>query len=427
MEFQSVSIDTRTLQPGALFIALRGANFNAHQFLSEARERGAVAAVMSEGQPPSWPHLWVNNTEEALVKLACYYRDQVDIPIVAITGSCGKTTTRALLASILTQSGSLLSSKKSFNNHIGVPLTLLELNTQYDYAVLELGANHPGEIAQLTRWVKPKVAVITNIGLAHLAGFGSLAGVAAAKGEIFQGLPKEGVAVLPRGPFTAFLKRLVGSRRILTFSVDGHADCYAEAIHVNATGAPSFRLYIRQEHVPITLPLIGTHNVGNALAAAAAAHALDMPLSTIKKGLEAASPVAGRLCQSQGYKGAMIIDDSYNANPTSVLAAIEVLAQCLGDTVLVLGDMLELGEDSARHHRQVGKQARQAGISQLYCYGPSSRLTATAFGKNAYHFETHDDLLRRLKSYLHDHVTVLIKGSASMQMSRISQVLMAKE
>jgi UDP-N-acetylmuramoyl-tripeptide--D-alanyl-D-alanine ligase len=424
-EFDSVSTDTRTLKSGELFIALQGPKFNAHDFIEQAAEIGAAGAIVSDAvEEMSLPTIRVSDTKIALAQLASYQRDQVDVPVIAVTGSVGKTTTRAMLASVFRQCGNVLASESSFNNDIGVPLTLLRLRPDHDFAIFELGANHPGEIAYLTQLVKPTVAMITNAGPAHLEGFGDIEGVACAKGEIFQGLDPEGTAIINNDDrYASLWRNLVVGSQIITFGIKNTADVMATNIRVDAAGHPIFHLVLPDAEIDITLPLMGEHNVINALAVAAAAYVFNLPIETIKKGLESVVPVKGRLVVRKGYRGATIIDDSYNANPSSVGAAIKVLANRPGNSVLVFGDMRELGQSSEQFHREIGEQALRSGIKRLYCYGPLSRHTVNAFGNNAFHFENKETLISAVKNNLDENVTVLVKGSLSMGMSQVAAAL----
>ncbi|OYK79453.1 UDP-N-acetylmuramoyl-tripeptide--D-alanyl-D-alanine ligase [Coxiella burnetii] len=423
--FENVSTDTRTIQPGSLFIALRGPNFDANDFIAKAEEQGAVGAVVNRVVKTTLPLICVSDTLEALGRLARYQREQIPIPAIVVTGSCGKTTTRALLASVFRQCGNVLASEKSFNNNIGVPLTLLRLRPDHHYALLELGANHPGEITYLTGLAKPSVAIITNAGPVHLEGFGSLEGVAKAKGEIFEGLSSDGTAVINNDDhFAEFWRRLAHSRRIISFGINQPADVMAKNITLNSDGRPAFQLVLPTGQLEIQLPLIGVHNVANALAAAAAAYAQQLSTDAIKAGLESVVSVKGRLVEQKGYRGAIIIDDSYNANPLSVSAAIAVLAKRPGHSVLVLGDMLELGQGAEQFHQEIGKRAFEAGVKQLYCYGTLTKHTANAFGKNARHFDNQEKLLTALKNDLNANAVVLVKGSLSMRMGNIAHALL---
>ncbi len=423
-EFTGVSTDTRTLKPGQLYLALRGEKFDGHHFIKEAAKAGAVGALVSQDELSSIPTLKVINTRQALADLARFHRQQFTLPIIAVTGSCGKTTTKALLTSVFNQAGKVLSNVSSFNNDIGVPLTLLQLSSEHQYAITEMGANHPGEIAFLTHLVHPEVAIITNAAQAHLEGFGDLDGVACAKGEIFQGLGPAGFAIINADDFYAgFWKQLAGSRRILTFGINTPADVYAKNIQYNDLGQSQFNLVISGQSVEVQLQLLGYHNVYNALAAAAAGHAQGLSLQQIQKGLNGASPEKRRLIEHLSSEGALIIDDSYNANPLSMRAAIQLLALRSGERILVMGDMRELGENAVQYHQEAGKVAKDHGIEQLYCYGDLSRHAADAFGKKAYFFSDRSQLVQALKPHLNKQVTVLIKGSNSMQMDQVVAAL----
>ncbi len=424
VEFSGVSIDTRTLKPGQLYIALRGEKFDGHNFLKEALNAKAAAAIVSQDETTGLPTLKVANTRQALADLARFHRQQFAIPIIAVTGSCGKTTTKALLASVFSQAGKVLFSVNSFNNDIGVPLTLLQLTPEHQYAITEMGANHPGEIAFLTHLVHPEVAIITNAAQAHLEGFGDVDGVACAKGEIFQGLGAHGVAVINADDDHAeFWKQLSGSRRVITFGVTAPADVSARQIHYNENGQAGFELVIAGQSTPVQLRLMGAHNIHNALAAAAAGYAQGLPLTAIQAGLNAATAEKQRLIEQRSPEGALIIDDSYNANPLSMRAAIQILSQRAGERILVMGDMCELGEKAVKYHQEIGQEAKNSGIEQLYCYGNLSRHAASAFGKKAQSFPSHDELIQALKPHLHPQVTVLIKGSHSMQMEKVVAAL----
>lgn len=423
-EFIGVSTDTRTLKPGQLYIALRGERFDGHDFIKDAVKAGAIGAVVSQDELTSIATIKVLNTRQALADLARFHRQQFTIPIIAVTGSCGKTTTKALLTSVFSQAGAVLSNLSSFNNDIGVPLTLLQLNAQHQYAITEMGANHAGEIAFLTHLVHPDVAIITNAAQAHLEGFGDLNGVACAKGEIFQGLGPHGVAIINADDaYAGFWKQLAGSRRIITFGIEHPADVSARHVECNPAGQPHFELVIAGQSVPVQLQLMGEHNVANALAAAAAGYAQCLPLPLIQAGLNAAAAEKRRLVEQRSPTGALIIDDSYNANPLSVRAAIRLLAVRPGERILVIGDMRELGEKAAQYHQEIGAEAKNCGIEQLFCYGDLTRHAANAFGKKAYFFNDRDQLIQALKPQLRDQVTVLVKGSKSMQMDLVVAAL----
>lgn len=420
-DFSAISTDTRTLKEGELFFALRGPNFDAHDCIDHAINAKAAGAVVSRDIKKSFPFIKVNDVHQALIHYAEHHRNKMNPKIIAVTGSCGKTTTRAMLASVFNLHGDTLWSEKSFNNDIGVPLTLLRLKENHQFAICELGANHPGEIAKLTHLVKPDIAIITNAAPAHLEGFGSLQGVACAKGEIFQGLSSNGIAIINNDDqFANFWKKLIGKHRIITFAIQHEADVKAKNIQINSHSQANFILQLpNKEEVPIQLKIMGEHNVMNALATAAAAYASHIPIETIKAGIENCDAVNKRLVIKKGLGGSTIIDDSYNANPLSVSVAMQVLKNRPGVSVLVLGDMLELGENSVQMHRELGVKARHLGIDKLYCYGKLTKNTAQSFGNDAHYFESQDDLIDALKNILNKDATVLIKGSLSMNMSRV--------
>lgn len=422
--FTGVSIDTRTIQKGNLFIAIKGECLDGHDYVQTALNNGAAAVLVQQKMDIDCSQVIVNDTRKALYALARFYRNEVNIPVVGITGSCGKTTVRAMVENILKQKATVLATQKSFNNDIGVPLTLMQLTQQHQYAVIEMGANHAGEIAQLTQLVRPDVAVITCAAQAHLAGFGDLPGVARAKGEIFQGLTENGVAIINADDqFATFWKTLAGNHKVITFGFSADAMVRADHIMFDDQGHAIFELHVNQQAISLKLPLIGKHNVYNALASAAVAVALDISIDVIKQGLETATPVNGRLIQTAGWRGAKIIDDSYNANPTSVLAAIDVLLNQKGDHILVLGDMLELGEKADSIHASIGQVALEKGLSRLYCYGSLTEHAARAFGENAKHFATQEALISALKAVLTDQTIVLVKGSNSMKMNQVVAAL----
>src|SRR3989339_708251 len=415
----SVSIDTRTLQKGDLFFAIKGENFDGHQFAEEALKKGACAVVAD--QPIT--HLSamkVNNTIEALGILARDFRKKFSANLIAITGSCGKTTTRSLAQSIFSQAGNTLASIRSFNNNIGVPLTVLQLTSEHRYAVLELGANHIGEIFTLVKIIEPMdVAVITKIAPIHIEGFGSLKNIAQAKFEITQGLSRNGTLVISYEDDKNFWGNY-SAHSFITFSMENpQADVYAERIQLNSNGCPSFNLKTPQGACEIILNLIGRHHVHNALAAACSALAKNISLEKIKKGLEKALPVENRLTLRKGLNGANIIDDAFNSNPFAMKASIDLLMHYSGKHILVMGDMLELGEEEALLHGEIGVYAKTKGVDELLTYGNLSRFASSNFGKNAYHFESREELIKALKPKLTEKTVVLVKASHGMKFEGI--------
>jgi UDP-N-acetylmuramoyl-tripeptide--D-alanyl-D-alanine ligase len=369
----------------------------------------------------------VKDTRIALGEWAAFHRQQFQIPVIGLTGSCGKTTTKSMIAQILQQCGSTLATEGTLNNDIGVPKTLLGLNAEHQYAVIEMGANHHGEIAYVTAIAKPTVAFINNVAPAHLAGFGDLPGVARAKAEIFQALPKDGVVILNADDaFADYWRDLptVKGHHTLTFGRKQPADVTARNLSFDAEGYPQFELVTPQGNTAIHLKILGEHNVMNALAATAAALAVGAPLTAIKAGLENAAPVYQRLVVHQGYQGATIIDDSYNANPLSMKAAIHILAQKKGEKILAVGEMRELGENAAQYHAEIGEEARRYKIDRLYAYGDLTAETVKAFGDQGYHFTDQASLIAALRPQLNSKVTVLVKGSLSTKMKNVVAALL---
>jgi len=424
VEFQHISIDSRTLKAGECFIAIRGPNFDGHNFLSQAKERGAVGAIVEREINEDFPQLLVADTQIALGQIAALRRQQVDIPIIAITGSCGKTTTKTMLAAILSESGKTLATEGNLNNNFGVPLTLMRLSNDDQYAVIEMGANHFGEIAYLTEICQPTIAVITHAGPVHLEGFVDLAGVARAKGEIFQGLNSEGIAVLNADNcYYDFWRKQNETRQVFTFGLENNAEVSATDIHFDESGLAACRIRTPKGDFSVKLTVCGRHNIVNALAATAAALAVDVSLAAIEKGLQSMVPIAKRLFKRSGIHGCCLIDDSYSANPHSLAAALEVLARCEGEKILILGDMEELGKDAKQYHHELGNLVRQSGVHYLYAIGDLTLSTIAAYGKGGEHFLDRKALLATVKQQLNPEVTVLIKGSNFNRMWEITHAL----
>jgi len=418
-----VSTDTRTLGLGELYIALQGPSFDGHDFLGAARDAGAAGAVVQRqaASAADLPLIRVGDTRRALGELATSWRTRFSIPVVAVTGSNGKTTVKEMAGAIFRARGATHVSAGNLNNDIGVPLVLCGLRPEHQYAVVEMGMNHAGEIAYLTRLARPTVAVINNAAAAHLGGLGSLDAIADAKGEILSGLGAGGVAVLNRDDrYFEHWRRMAARNSTLSFGFDPGANVrasdYVPAEH-------RFRLWLRDQPVDITLQLPGRHNVANALAAAAAAFAVGLDAAEIRAGLVRVEPVAGRLCPRRGAAGASILDDSYNANPGSVAAGLAVLAERPGKRILVLGDMAELGADAAALHEQVGRQAREAGIDAVYGLGELSRAAVEAFGGAGGHYSRRGALIEALRRQAGPQTTLLVKGSRSMRMDEVAAAL----
>jgi UDP-N-acetylmuramoyl-tripeptide--D-alanyl-D-alanine ligase len=421
--FEGVSTDTRTLRDGELFFALSGPNFTGEDFVREARDKGAAGAVVRSVVDEDIPQIAVADTRRALGALGSHWRQQQSAVVVGITGSNGKTTLKEMTAACLAAKGSTLATAGNFNNDIGMPLMLLRMSASHRYAVLELGANHIGEIAYLTSLARPDVVVITNAAAAHLEGFGSLEGVAKGKGEILQGMPRPEFAILNADDeFFAYWSGLAGDAKVVSFGLSEHADVRGEDI-VIAAGSTRFTLHVKGQAVPVTLPLAGRHNVRNACAAAAVASALGISLGETAAALESVMPVGGRLQPMAGQSGATLFDDSYNANPRSVIAAGEFLASLPGAHWMVLGDMKELGADEIRLHAEVGRGLKKAGVDRLFATGDLCRHTSDAFGAGASWFDSVDALAADVLGQLAEDVNVLVKGSRSMRMERVVEAL----
>lgn len=422
--FAGISTDTRTLAVENLFFALIGPHFDGHGYVEQARTQGAAAAVVSCAMSSVLPLLQVTNTQQALGHLARYWRERFSIPVVGITGSNGKTTVKEMLAAILAQQGPVLATKGNLNNDIGVPLTLSRLGPEHRSAVVEMGANHAGEIAYLAELTRPTVALVTNAGPAHLEGFGSLEGVARAKGELFASLAADAVAVINTDDaFSALWRDLAQGRQILSFGLQSPADVTAR--FSAASNATLLDLQTPHGPVAVNLPLLGRHNVMNALAATAAALAAGASLEHVRQGLEGLGSVAGRLQSKRRRDGGLVIDDTYNANPASLRAAIDVLGAFSGQRWLVIGDMAELGDAAATLHAEIGRYAAQAGIDRVFTLGKLAKHAARACGDNAQAFADLDALMTALEESLCAEITLLVKGSRSMGMERVVDKLTA--
>ncbi len=428
--FERVCTDTRAITPGDLFVALRGPNFDGHQFLAQAKAAGARAAVVDSLQPVDLPQWQVNDTRIALGQIARLNRERFSGPVFAVTGSSGKTTVKEMLSTVLGLQDSVLATRGNLNNDIGAPLTLLELSDQHQQAVIELGASGGGEIAYTVALAQPDVAVLNNAMGAHLEGFGSLQGVVRAKGEIFAGLSAAGCAVINLDDDNAsyWLQQTDGQRR-LTFGIDNpEADIQATDLQLQASGCYQFVLVQGEQKTRVALPVMGRHMVANALAVAAACRAQGIDFSQITRGLEAFVPVPGRMCPLTTPQGCQLIDDCYNANPSAVRAAIDVLASLPGKQILVLGDMGELGPDAARLHAGVGVYAAEQGVDQLLAKGELSQHTVDGFvqagGNSAELFASHEALIAYLAPLCDTASRVLVKGSRSAAMEKVIHALM---
>ncbi len=422
--FRGISTDTRKPLAGSLFFALQGPNFDAHEYVGAAHDQGAAAAAVSRPCAVRLPQLQVPDTRLALGQLSAHWRNRFELPVVAITGSNGKTTVRAMTSAILSQCGQALSTQGNLNNDIGLPLTLARLDADDRFAVIEMGANHPGEIDYLAELARPTIGVVTNAGPAHLEGFGDLPAVARAKGELFARLGKDGVAVINADDnYAPLWRELAEHCRIVEFGL--HEGCNVTANWSGNAAGSDLQLVTPQGNIELHLPLPGRHNVMNALAATAAAQAAGAGLAAIKAGLESLAAVEGRLNILQLPGPVTVIDDTYNANPASLQVALDVLAQAAGERWLVLGDMGELGAESGKLHRRAGEMARAAGVTRVYTLGVLARGTLECFAGVGKSCDTLDELLAALRADLNAPLHILVKGSRRMRMERVVHGLVA--
>lgn len=425
-DYKVVSSDTRTLAAGDLFVALRGPRFNANEFIGAALTAGAAGAVVDTVQPGlAIAQIVVADTQAALEKAADLWRAQFSIPVVGVAGSNGKTTAKEMTAAILGVAGECLATRGNLNNHIGVPLTVLRLDPVHRHAVIEIGANRAGEVAALVKIARPTVGLITNAGAEHLEGFGSIGGVARAEGEMVAGLEPTATAIINADDEFADLWRQMTSARVVTFGVEKPADFTAADVttSVGIDGfLTRFTLVTPAGKVAVELRMGGKHNILNALAAAAAATAAGAKLEHVSAGLGAVRAVAGRLQFKMTTSGAWLIDDSYNANPSSMRAGIEVLASLEGRKWLVLGDMAELGDFSESAHTEMGTFARERGIERLFATGPLAGRAVESFGRGAQWFPEANALAEALRGAPSD-VRMLIKGSRVNRLERVVDAL----
>ena len=431
--FSGVSTDSRKIGVGELFFALRGENFDGHEFLSAAKALGAVAAVVAADAVDTagecgLPLLVVADTRLALGALAADWRARFDLPVIAVTGSNGKTTSKEMITSILRAAfgDAVLATQGNFNNDIGMPLTLFKLNAEHRAAVIEMGMNHPGEIAHLTRIARPTVAIVTNAQRAHLAGMGTLETIATEKGSVFMGLAKSGVAVINADDaWTELWLSQAANRDVMTYSFERPADVTGRF----QTHGLDNRLTItaQGETIDVSLALPGAHNARNALGAATVALAAGLSLSSVRDGLLAFRGIKGRLQRRPGLNGAVVLDDTYNANPDSVRAGIDVLAATVGKKILVLGDMGEIGDMTGQFHDEIGGYAKSQGVDRLLAFGESSALAAHNFGVGGQHFKKIETLIEALATELTAETTVLVKGSRFMRMERVADAVCATQ
>ncbi len=429
--FTAISKDTRSIANGDLYVAIKGDHFDGHLFMKQAEMSGAAAALVSDWQKTELSQLCVADTRLALGKLAAYWVQKWHQPVqqklIGITGSNGKTTVKEMCRNIFAQAAgdeSVLSTQGNFNNNIGLPLTLLGLRKNHRYAVIEMGANHVGEIDYLTEIARPDIAVITNANPAHLLGFGSIENIADAKAEIFNGLSAQGVAIINDDDAFSekWIEQATGKTQVLFSMENNKVDVFARQKRAGV-----YEVKTPQGTAEFQLLIPGRHNVMNALAATAAASVAGIDLDVIVESLNTFRNIRGRLTVTEMNNGSKVIDDSYNANPVSVCAAIDVLAEQSGKKILILGDMAELGNNALKLHAEAGIYAKRAGIDVLYTIGEQSLYTAQAFGENAEHFATKKMLLKKVLSDLSGKEVILIKGSRSAAMEEVlAGILMHK-
>jgi UDP-N-acetylmuramoyl-tripeptide--D-alanyl-D-alanine ligase len=423
--FDAVAIDTRKLRPGDLFVALKGERFDANDFVAEAAAAGAVAAVVERASALAIPQIVVADAHAALAQLGAHWRARFDLPLIALTGSNGKTTVKEMLASILrVEAGDdrVLATRGNLNNHIGVPLMLLELREQHRYAAIEMGMNHPGEIAQLAAIGRPTVALVNNAQREHMEFMTTVEAVARENAAVYAALPADGTAVINADEtYADYFREAAGTRRVVDFGLEHKAAVSGGYVLKNLSSEITLRTPAGEAAATLAIP--GLHNVRNALAACACAHAVGIAPAVMGRGLNNFRPYTGRLQVKRALNGATVIDDTYNANPDSVRAAIDVLAECAPPTVLVLGDMGEVGAHGAAFHHEVGAYARSRNISSLCTYGEQTGETVAGFGSPARHAQSIEQLLERVRECATPQATLLVKGSRFMRMERVVYAL----
>ncbi|CAH1608166.1 D-alanyl-D-alanine-adding enzyme [Vibrio jasicida] len=429
LSIESVSTDTRAIEQGALFVALVGERFDAHDFCQQAVESGAGALLVQKQLNVNVPQVVVTDTKIALGEVASWVHNSCQTPTVAITGSCGKTTVKEMVASILQLKGKVLFTAGNFNNDIGVPLTLLRSQQDDDYAVIELGANHIGEIEYTTQLVHPNIALVNNVAAAHLEGFGSIDGVKQAKGEIYQGLPAGGVAIVNLDSNGGEKwNHVLADKQVITFSqTNTDADFYATNVVMNAAGEASFNLHlaIDSQEIELSLGIIGQHNVANAIAASIIALQMGATLEEVRDGLKHLNKVKGRVEVEELSDKIKLIDDSYNASVPAMKAAVDLLSAFQGERWLILGNMAELGEESLALHRQVGEHAAPQKFEHVLTYGADTKVISELC--DGIHFETHPEMIDYIKQHLDQtasqHHTMLVKGANGARMFEVAAAL----
>lgn len=424
-QLTGTAIDSRHIKADHLFVALKGKYVDGHHYLGAAQQAGAVAALVSEKQDHALPQLVVTDVVKAFGEIATYWRQQSPAKVIAITGSNGKTTVKEMVASISQHCGSVIATQGNLNNELGVPLTLTRLTHSTDFAIIEMGASQRGDIAQLVAMALPDIALVNNVSAAHITGFGDIAGVAASKAEIYSHLATQATAIVNNDcPFVASWQRALAGKNVCSFAIEKEADFTVSGVQLDVMSS-HFMVKLNDELTFINLPLPGMHNVANALAAVAVASSLHLPIAAIIQGLSTMISVPHRLQLRVGPNQSKLLDDSYNANPASYHHALQVCMTWSGQHWLVLGDFAELGEESVEIHKQMGRDAKQAGISRLWTIGEQSQLASSAYGEGAEHFDTVAELKQSLQKVLTDKVICLIKGSRCMQLDKLADQLVA--
>ncbi|WP_404374804.1 UDP-N-acetylmuramoyl-tripeptide--D-alanyl-D-alanine ligase [Vreelandella aquamarina] len=424
----AVVTDTRKIVPGCLFVALKGPRFDGHDFVEQAREQGAAAALVERNLESALPQLVFADTRLGLGLIAQAWRKHFQLPLVAVTGNSGKTTVKEMTAALLAPLGSVLATSGNLNNDIGAPLTLLRLSKEHQAGVVELGANHLGEIAWTSRLAAPQVAVITNVTGAHVGEFGGMGQIAQAKSEILSGLGSDGTAVINRDDrYYAFWAACAAPRQVVSYGLHDDADVHARALSCDPQGRYAFTLVVHGQALGnVRLPLIGKHNVSNALAASAAALALGVSPQQVVAGLGGLKSLSGRLSVVPGLRNATLLDDTYNANPGAVKAALDALASFPAPRWCALGAMGELGSESQALHAEIGRYAASLGIDSLLTFGEDARAASDAFGRGQ-HFDDHETLVRHVINTLPPNTTLLVKGSRSAGMETVIAALRADD
>jgi len=428
--FAGVAIDSRTVAENELFFALIGEKSNGHHFIEEVERRGAAGIVVSQTVNSTLPKLCVEDVGNALGKLAQEYRKQFNIPMAAITGSYGKTTVKEMVASILAVEGAVLANQGNFNTEIGLPLTLLRLTNEHQYAVVEMGARKKGDIHYLMGLAEPSVALINNAGIAHIEIFGSELAVRNAKGELYAGLRPDGIAVInAEDPHVDYWKSLLRGQTVFTFGYGSNVNLSISKVDLDLQGS-HFILHYQGQMLPIQLNTPGEHNVLNGVAAAATALAMGASFASVQKGLDQFQPVKGRLQFKKGLRDIQLIDDTYNANPVSMRAALSVLATQPGEKWFVMGDMIELGDHAETWHRDIGKEAKRLGIHKMFGIGKMTKNALLEFGAQGHHYNDKDNLISEVKHELQaspKNLTILVKGARAMRMEEVVIALQNSE